>query len=212
MPRAAAAAAPVSANGAYAAHLEREGDRPISAVAATRKRNASMAEGGGPCKCTSSAYATTLTLGNVRWTFSRVSCRVRAKKRGPQGSPWWTPSWEERGGASEGDPRTTRNPWARYVQAAKGSSRGARQVTACNKACQETLLKAFWKSSCRVTSLGQQERPAQSAWPTPWLPPGMLTPSCRGARAGPVSGQARCRGRLLRRRGWRGGAIPSLWQ
>jgi hypothetical protein len=117
----------------------------------------------------------------------------------PQGSPWRTPSWEERGGASEGDPRTTRSPWARYVQAAKGRSRGARQATACNKACRETLLKAFWKSICRVTLPGQQERLARSAWPTHWLPPGTPTPSCRGARADPVLGQAAMAQRLARR-------------
>jgi hypothetical protein len=54
--------APVSADRAYAAHLEREGDRPILAVAATQKGNALMADAGGPCMCTLSAYATTLTL------------------------------------------------------------------------------------------------------------------------------------------------------
>jgi hypothetical protein len=47
MLRAAAVAAPVSADGAYAALLEGEGDRPISMVAATRKPKAAMAEGGG---------------------------------------------------------------------------------------------------------------------------------------------------------------------
>jgi hypothetical protein len=121
------------------------------------------------------------------------------EEKGSQGSPWRSPRWEERGGALEGDPRTTRSPWARKIQAAKGRSRGARQATACNKACRETLLKAFWKSSCRVTLLGQQERPARSAWPTHWLPPGTPTPSCREARAGPVSGQAAMAQRLARR-------------
>jgi hypothetical protein len=89
--------------------LEREGDRPISAVAATRKRNASMEEGEGPCKCTSSVYATTRMSGNVRWTFSRASCRVRAKKRGPQDPPADPPLGGE-GGRLGGRPPDDEEP------------------------------------------------------------------------------------------------------
>jgi hypothetical protein len=141
-PRASAVAAPETADGAYAAHFEREGDMPISAVAATRKRNASMAEGGGPCRCTSLAYATTCSSVNVRWTFFRASSRVKAKKKGPRGSPWRSSRWEERGGTSEGDPPTTRSPWARCVQPAKGRSRRARQATACQKGLPSNAVES----------------------------------------------------------------------
>jgi hypothetical protein len=74
----------MSADGACATHLKRESDRPISAAAATRKLNASLAEGGGPCKCTSSAYATTLTSGNG-WTKSRREGHENSQERGMEG-------------------------------------------------------------------------------------------------------------------------------
>jgi hypothetical protein len=60
-------------------------------------------------------------------------------------------------------------------------------------------LSAFRKSSCRVTSLGQHDRPDRRAWPRLWLPPGAPTPSCKAARAGPASWQAAIAQRLARR-------------
>jgi hypothetical protein len=62
-----------------------------------------MADGGGPCRCSLSACASTLSSGNL-WTSSRASCKVRAKERGLQVSPWQTSLWEERGDVPEGDP------------------------------------------------------------------------------------------------------------
>jgi hypothetical protein len=91
IPRAEATAKPVAADWAYAAHLGREGARLIRTVAVTRSRKASMAASGGPCRCTSSAYATTRMSGNASRTLSSRLCRARAKSRGPQGSPWCTP-------------------------------------------------------------------------------------------------------------------------
>jgi hypothetical protein len=118
MSRVAAVAAPVSANHAYAAHLERDGDRPISAVAATRKRHASMAGGGGPCRLTSSVHATTLMSGNVCWTFPRASCKVEEKGAagitlanpplgGERGSPYGAPPGR-RGACGSGTSRRRR--------------------------------------------------------------------------------------------------------
>jgi hypothetical protein len=90
-----------------------------------------------------------------------------------------------------------KGPSDRYARTAKKRRRGAQEAPACCRACRYTLLNAFRKSSCRVTSLGQRDRPR--AWPTLWLHPGLPTPSCRGASARPASRQAAITQTLARR-------------
>jgi hypothetical protein len=82
--------------------------RPIGAVAETGSRKASVAATGGPCKCTSSAYATTRTSGNVSRTLFEGALQGQGKEQGTAGIPLaHTTLRGERGRVCGYDQRTT---------------------------------------------------------------------------------------------------------
>jgi hypothetical protein len=77
---------------------------PVAMLAATRSAQAAATASVGPCRKVSSATVTTPLFGWAASVCCRVSCRVRANSRGPQGSPWRTPVWD-RMWASERGPQ-----------------------------------------------------------------------------------------------------------
>ena len=110
------------------------------------------------------------------------------EQQGAQGVAAADADCRREGGRPSGAPLRNTRDASPYAQRMKGMREGALAATASTRAWRENVLSALVQSSERTILPGSAWRAACSAWQTRWAPPGMPTPSWRGARAGPRPG------------------------